>query len=711
RLRQPQVSILSVPNANTRQSAAPQLRPFLLALPIANGKDFSNGFAEFGASYGNPSSLDATTIRIDYIVNSKLTLFGRYNHAPSQIEGRSLANVSKTFFRTQTLTLGATQIITPRVNNDFRANYSEANIGGYSIIDEFGGAVPPPESLLFPPFTSRKDATFSFVLSNALYSVGGENNHGGNYQRQLNLIDNLSILMGQHQLRFGVDYRRLFPTVESGIYNQQANFDDVNSLATGIASSVTISAGNGRLFPIYHNFSAYGQDTWRATRRLVLTYGLRWEMNTPPTERKGHDALTVVGLDNPATMTTAPLGTPLWKTSYDNFAPRVGLTYMLSEAHGHETLVRGGFGVFYDLGTGMAGNALNSLSNTATKGFDGIPFPISSSQATPPTFSFNPPYRLFFVSEADLQLPRTYEWNIAVERALGRHQTISSSYVGAAGRRLLRQEQLFNPNPNFLMVRVTTNAATSDYHALQMQFIRRMSRGLQALGSYTWSHSIDIASSDFVSNLPGTRTDPNNDRGSSDFDVRHSFTGALTYDLPNKMEKGSAQVMLRDWSVDAIFRVRTATPVNPAFFNRLFGVPAVKRPNLVPGVPIYLDDQTVAGGRRINRNAFVAPLPNQQGTLGRNSLRGFPVSQLDFSLRRQVQVSERYRLQFRADFFNVFNHPIFADPNRQLEDPTFGQSLQMLGRSLGSGGIEGGFSPLYQVGGPRSIQLGVKLQF
>ena len=388
---------------------------------------------------------------------------------------------------------------------------------------------------------------------------------------------------------------------------------------------------------------------------------------------------------------------------------------MLSDAHGHETLVRGGFGVFYDLGTGMAGNAINSLSNTATKNLGSVPFPISSSQAAPPTFSFNPPYRICSSHLIPTcNVPRTYEWNIAIERALGTHQTFASSYVGAAGRRLLRQEQsgaLFNPNPNFLMVRVTTNAATSDYHALQLQFIRRLSRGLQALGSYTWSHSIDIASSDFAFNLPGTRTDPNNDRASSDFDVRHSFTGALTYDLPNTMDNSFGGFILRDWAIDAIFRMRTATPVNPIFFNRLFGVPGVKRPNMVPGEAIYLDDPSVAGGRRINRKAFVSPPPNQQGALGRNSLRGFPVSQLDFSLRRQFQFSERYRLQFRADFFNIFNHPNFADPDNLLESPTFGQSVQMLGRSLGSGGIEAGFSPLYQIGGPRSIQLALKLTF
>jgi len=383
----------------------------------------------------------------------------------------------------------------------------------------------------------------------------------------------------------------------------------------------------------------------------------------------------------------------------------------LSQAPGRETVLRAGFGVFYDLGTGMAGNAINSIAHTARKNLRGTPFPLTPDQAAPPTFSLNPPITLFFVSDPNLELPRTYQWNVAVERALGVHQTLSGSYVAALGRRLLRQEFLANVNPNFGALRVTRNTASSDYHALQLQFTRRLSRGVQALGSYTWSHSIDIASSDFAFSLPVTRANPKTDRGSSDFDVRHSFTAALTYDLPGSTENNVARAILRDWSADAIVRARTATPVNPVFFNRLFGVAAVTRPNIVAGVPVYLDDPAVAGGRRINRSAFIAPPPNQQGALGRNSLRGFPVSQLDFSLRRQFKFTERYKLQLRGDLFNVFNHPNFGDPDSLFESPTFGESVQMLGRSLGSGGIETGFSPLYQIGGPRSIQLALKLQF
>jgi TonB dependent receptor len=593
------------------------------------------------------------------------------------------------------------------MSNDFRANYSRARAAGYSSLDEFGGAVPPQDSILFPSFTSRKDAQFSFSFGNPLYVVG---KNADNYQRQINLVDNLSLVVGQHQLRFGVDYRKLFPISDVAAYIQEVGFDDLNSLNTGIASGVAILANSGRLFPLFHNFSAFGQDTWRLTRQLTLTYGLRWEVNAPPKERNGNDALTVIGLDNPATMTVAPRGTPLWKTTYDNFAPRAGVAYALSETRGREMVLRGGFGAFYDLGTGMAGNAINSLTNTATKSLSGVPFPLPPDQAAPPAFTLSPPFRLFFVSDPNLKLPRTYQWNVALERALGVHQTFSASYVAALGRRLMRQEGLFNANPSFGMVRVTRNSATSDYHALQLQFIRRLARGLQALSSYTWSHSIDISSSDFAFGLPATRADPKIDRGSSDFDVRHSFTAALTYDIPNKMKNTFAS-LLRDWSIDAIFRARTATPVNPVFFNRLFGVMSVKRPNLVPGVPLFVDDPTVAGGRRINRSAFVAPPPNTQGALGRNSLRGFQVWQLDLSLRRQFTLVEKCKLQLRADFFNVFNHPNFGDPDNALESATFGQSVQTLGQSLGSGGIESGFSPLYQIGGPRSIQLALKIQF
>jgi hypothetical protein len=131
---------------------------------------------------------------------------------------------------------------------------------------------------------------------------------------------------------------------------------------------------------------------------------------------------------------------------------------------------------------------------------------------------------------------------------------------------------------------------------------------------------------------------------------------------------------------------------------------------VIDGVPLYINDPSVGGGRRINRAAFRSPT-GLQGSLGQNVLRGFGVSQLDFALRRQIDLSERFRLQLRAEFFNILNHPNFGDPVGDLSSPQFGRSPQTLARSLGSGGINGGLSPIYQLGGPRSIQLAVKFLF
>ncbi|MGH9845153.1 MAG: hypothetical protein ACREEM_41075 [Blastocatellia bacterium] len=169
--------------------------------------------------------------------------------------------------------------------------------------------------------------------------------------------------------------------------------------------------------------------------------------------------------------------------------------------------------------------------------------------------------------------------------------------------------------------------------------------------------------------------------------------------------------------VDTIAGARSAFPVNVIARND--GAASGQfllggfRPDLIPGVPLYVDDGSVAGGRRINRAAFAAPpaSPLRQGTLGRNALRGFPFFQTDLALRREFKLTETVKLQFRTEFFNLFNHPNFENPVNQLGNPLFGQSTQALGRSLGTSGGEGGFSPLYQAGGPRSIQFALKLIF
>lgn len=422
-------------------------------------------------------------------------------------------------------------------------------------------------------------------------------------------------------------------------------------------------------------------------------------------------------------MTLAPRGTPLYDTTYGNVAPRVGIAYQVREAGNWITVLRGGFGIFYDQGYGSIGGLsayfpFNSAKIIAPSlcpsGAIGVCFPLSSQEAAPPAFSTTPPVVTIFVADRNLKLPRTYQWNAALEQSLGSSQSISFTYVGAVGRDLLRTTILNNPNPDFITVYLTDNTATSDYQALQVKFQRRLSHGLQALASYTFAHSIDIASTDAftILNTPSTYANPNIDRGDSDFDIRHSFTAGVTYALPKPEWNKLAKATLSNWSVDAFVLARSAPPVNVVgSLVVLGGAYLYPRPNVVPGQPFELFGPQYPGGKIFNSAAFAEPAPGTQGDFGRNVLRGFGATQADVAFQRQFALTEQLNLRFRAEFFNIFNHPNFGPPNSSLTSPLFGYSTQTLASSLGSGGANGGLNPLYQIGGPRSIQLALKLAF
>jgi hypothetical protein len=699
RLRQPQTTITTVPSLRLRAAAAPALRPFVAAFPLPTGPEIgSTGRSPFAGTFSNPSNTDATSLRVDHAASERLTLFGRFNYAPSRTVARSVRNpvIQRTAaFDTSTLTFGTTFVLTPSVTNDLRANYSRTQGLNATVIDAFGGATPFPSSLVLPAGAGSRVSLNVGVLTSEL-DTGVANN---NQQRQFNLVDSLSVVRGAHQLKFGADYRRLSPVFAAREYSQFAFFLDEASVISGNASFAGVF-GVQRTNPIFHNFSLYAQDTWKAMRRLTLTYGLRWEVNPPPSEAGGRHPFVVRGFDDPAAADLAPSGTPLWETTYDNFAPRVGAAYMLSERPGRETVVRGGFGLFYDLGNGAGADAFaRAPFLTPFKLLFGAPYPLTPAQAALPPFPTDASHSQIIAFDPELRLPYTWQWNLTAEQSLGQHQTVSAGYVAAVGRRLIRKRQIFNPNPRLNVVDFIDNGATSDYHALQLQYQRRLSRGLQALASYTWSHAIDEISDEFNSLVQL--------RGDADFDVRHNFSAAVTYQLPGPKPSGVASALFRDWAVDAIVHAQTAVPLtvlaNSFALLNTRGVSV--RPDRVEGVPVYLKDPQSPGGRRLNPGAFSAPAAGTQGNLGRNSVRGFPLQQIDLTVRRQFGLTERAFLQFRAEAFNVFNHPNFADPVNDMTNPLFGLSTAMLGRSLG------GLSPIHQLGGPRSIQFAVKLGF
>jgi Carboxypeptidase regulatory-like domain/TonB dependent receptor len=732
RLKLPQTGITTVPSLDERQSAPASIQPFLNAFPLPNGADLGNGQASFNQSFSNRSSLDSYSIRIDQTLSSKVNLFGRYSYAPSQIAARgegggtSLSNLLSEKLNSQSFTLGATGSINASMTDEFRFSYGRSSASAVSSLDTFGGALVPSDSSIFvSPFTSKNSTYFFDVFSGQQlgFSLGKSSK---NLQQQINAVDSLSIQKGTHRIKLGIDYRRLAPSFNPEVYAANTFFSDVPTLVAGQTEFTIIQAARpGSL--VFHNLSVFAQDTWNATPRLTLTYGSRWELNPPPSGSLPLFAVT--GIQNLSSLGVAAAGTPPWKTTYGNFAPRLGVAYQLSQHNEWNTVLRAGFGVFYDLSTQQVGDALSvNAPPFGASQFEGsTSFPLTPTSGAPPTIPSAPPFSNLIGFDPNLKLPYTLEWNVAGEQALGVQQAISVSYVGAVGRRLLQEEFPLAPNDNFGEAQLYENVGSSNYNALQVQFQRRVSHGLEALASYTCAHSIDTASTGGSGSQPTLFAAPdlfvralgaNANRGPSDFDIRNSASGAVTYDIPTPPIHSFARSIVSSWSLQSVLLVRSAPPVE--VFNSQLAIVDNSfvdvRPDVVPGQPQYLHGPQYAGGRVLNPAAFTNPpldpitgQPLRQGDLGRNALRGFGATQLDFAVHRNFHIRESLKLQFRAEFFNLLNHPNFANPVGDTSSAFFGQSTQMLGRSLGQGGF--GLNSLYQIGGPRSVQFALKLQF
>src|ERR1700754_1217048 len=324
RLRTPKFALTNVPSANLRQTAALGIRPILQAFPLANGRILANGFGEFSAAYSDSSTLNATSIRIDHTLNSRFTLFGRYNFAPSISERRdgesNLSTLIINELEQETFTASATMIFTPAFSNELRVNFSRNQGKFFSRQDSFGGSIPlPREVLVLPQYGSTErnnggSSTFFVPGMSTPFGPQVSLSNNGVTQRQFNIIDTLSFTTGAHQWKFGVDYRRLTPILSPRSYILGLIFQSQAEVVNGVASRANMSAGS-RTRPIYHEFSVFARDVWRVSPRFTVDLGVRWDVNPAPGEADGNYPLAIVNPDDPATLALAPRGTPLWRTT------------------------------------------------------------------------------------------------------------------------------------------------------------------------------------------------------------------------------------------------------------------------------------------------------------------------------------------------------------------------------------------------------------
>ena len=670
-----------MPSLAARTNSLVWANPLLSLFPVPNGPDLGGSLALWTGSTSRPSRLDTGAVRLDHTFTSWLTAFARFNQSPSSTEfGNSTLNTLD--LSSRSLTVGFDVRAKPNLYFDLRLNYAYASAN--SVWSPPGPTQPcdlEPTTFQFLHVQGVCDYLIRFSVSGVGQVESGSEGQRTQTQFQVSPTGNWNIK--NHAIRFGSDYRRLAPARRDASGSLNILADTVQGLGSS-ADFWVDTAPQLYVSAVVREAALFAQDTWKALPRLTFSYGVRWEISPAPVP--GGAPIFVNQAGN-----LLPAHQPLWQSAYANFAPRIGVA--LQPTAGGRTVIRAGAGLYYDSSLSLAADLVNGGPLAITNyGSPRLGFTTTSL-----TFGFAP----------QLRLPAVRQWNVSIEHAVSNHDVVSVGYVGSSASDLIRRDVTGLGTTQSLAL--ATNDGLSNYQSLQAQYRRRLSHGFEALASYAWSHSIDDSSTD--SGLYGVNSyqSISADRASSDFDVRHSFSAGFTYALPHSIPSRLA----RDWELDGTFRARSGFPINVMSADEFQGISYenVYRPNLLGGVPLWINDPSAPGGRSINPAAFqVAPFA-VQGNLGRNALAGFGMSQLDLALQRDFLVSEQRSLQFRVEAYNAFNHPNFADPIPFLASPLFGQSTSMLNLMLGTGSPGSGLAPIFQAGGPRSLRVVFRFRF
>jgi hypothetical protein len=690
-------------------------------------------FQNFVSSPVQRDDNDSFDARVDHRLTGKADLTFRYSFGDRDLfepfTGPSFSLVpgfGDTVKRRSQNAMGAlTLVLTPKLVNETRVAFSRVAASVTQEASVLNSAVG------LPAISPReRDLGLSFITVTGFSPLGDEgNNPQDSVTNVYQLLNNSSYIHGEHLIKFGIDFR----------FSQQNAFRDVESRGR-LQFSPFLTLTNNALadlllgFPLLtsvarvdnpqqirtESYNFYVNDSFRVTPRFTLIGGLRYEYNSPPVDKQ--DRATIYDV---ATRSLVPVGTNgVPRSGFDpdrnNFAPRVGFAWTLGDDQA--TVLRGGYGVYYDQSPLAPAEALyfNSpfFDNNIFFSLPGLPLTLSNPF---PSFFPIPLPDSALAIQRDLRTGYMQHWNFNVERQLGSKSVLEVAYVGSKGTKLLTARDINQPQPSVLPpglpfvprpdprfddIDLLESRANSNYNAFQARFQQRLARGFSTLVSYTWSKSIDDASNFFSStgdpNFPQNSYNVAAERGRSNFDVRHRLSVSYTYALPFGKGRqyltsdGWLSTVLSGWETYGIVTVQSGRPFTVALLSEIdnsgtgrsiLGFGANDRPNLV-GNPELSNPTTT---QWFNTAAFAFPAPGTFGNAGRNILDGPGYQTVNLSLMKNTALSERLNLQFRAEAFNLFNHPNFNLPDNFLGSPTFGR--------------------ITSARDPRHIQFGLKLLF
>lgn len=702
-------------------------------LPAANLIDINSPFG-YGVTLNGIRNRNQYLAKIDHRINDNNNFSFRF----SQETGNgfdpfpSNRNFYPTFGRDtlqdyKNIAFSDTHIFSSNIINEARVGFftqNSQNLGenrDTDYIAQFG--IPGLPSASNPAVQG-----FAAIRIDGFSEFGDRPNDPFSYKlKNIQFYDALSLITGNHSLKFGVDIIRSGYD-EADVRNVRGDFrfrgrttNTSNSASSGFRSfadflyglpdSTQRQIGNEPADLRGNQYAFFAQDDWRITDWLTLNLGLRYELQTPMTEASGRLGNFVPELGAVVLSGDPRLPNGLIYTDKNNWGPRVG--FAMRPFNDNKTVVRGGAGIYYSLETfnpirqQLANNfpflqreTYNRNSSTILLMSFQNPFPsnlISGGVSTP------------FGLQTDYKTPEVYQYNLTLERELAQDLAFEIGYVGSQARFLGQRYDLNILYPTGQVTATTTGGVTtytpvtarrfptlgtiqyqeqianSYYNGLQTSLKRRSKDGLTLLLSYTFSKSIDTASSTNNS-TSGTQKFPqdvrnlNAEKALSDFDRRHQFTGSFNYELPfgrgRKFlsdARGITDAILGGWQFNGIVSILSGRPFTPQYSSADI---AQQRPDII-GDPYT----NVPNGLAFNPAAFARPAasptdPTLFGNAGRNILTGPWFNSTDLSLMKNFQLREKVKLQFRWEVFNVFNNTNFQVPVFQLDNSNVGTYSQ-----------------------------------
>jgi hypothetical protein len=538
--------------------------------------------------------------------------------------------------------------------------------------------------------------------------------------------DTFSWVHGNHTVKTGTwlllnRYRELTNWLGSGqVRFAASNTTTRNSLADfeiGMASSLRQNSAADRDFRS-KNWHTFVQDDWKIHRKITLNLGVRYELNTPFVEPRDwvqtfrfNQQSTVIPRAPKGLLFPGDDGIPRGTVGTDanNFAPRFG--FAIDPFGNGKTAIRGGYGIFYSVASDTFANSLQGQPFFADVTIFGTPNLIdpwaSVPGGSPFPYTFDPAKPLFSLPitaswlSGNLATPYVQQYNFTIEQQLMKDLSLQVSYVGNTSRKLYSQRDANAPvfipgagrstaaNVNdrrpylpgvFAQISDIQSAANGHYDSLQAVLNRRFSHGVSILASYTLAKSMDEAGDDVQNNTDTMMQDPNNrkaERAPSNFDTRHVFIASYMWQLPEVSRWGAfGRQILSGWSINGITRADSGSSINvtTGTDTNLDGVSTYDRPNLV-GNPVLSSDRTRDEriAKFFNTAAFGPVATGGLGNAGRDLLKGPGSINWNASAFKSFRITERKKLQFRAEFFNLFNHTNLNNPIGVMSNPNFGK--------------------------------------